>query len=42
MLQQTCRNFVETELKPVAALLDKEHKFPTEQVPIKKFDEQNI
>lgn len=32
MLQQTCRNFVETELKPIAGHLDKEHKFPAEQV----------
>lgn len=32
MLRQTCRNFVETELKPAAPQLDKEHKFPAEQV----------
>lgn len=32
MLQKTCRDFVEAELKPVAALLDKEHKFPAKQV----------
>lgn len=32
MLQKTCRDFVEAELKPFAAQLDKEHKFPAEQV----------
>ncbi|KAJ8934063.1 hypothetical protein NQ318_012494 [Aromia moschata] len=31
MLQKTCRDFVENELKPVAAQLDREHKFPAEQ-----------
>ncbi|RYG67816.1 hypothetical protein EON64_06595 [archaeon] len=29
---QTCRNFAETELKPIAAKVDKEHWFPAEQV----------
>lgn len=32
MLQKTCRDFVESELKPVAAQLDKNHKFPAEQI----------
>lgn len=32
MLQKTCRDFVEAELKPIAAQLDRENKFPTEQV----------
>lgn len=32
MIAQTCRNFAETELKPVAAKVDKEHWFPAEQV----------
>lgn len=32
MLRQTCRDFAENELKPIAANLDKEHKFPLEQV----------
>ncbi|XP_045477816.1 short-chain specific acyl-CoA dehydrogenase, mitochondrial-like [Harmonia axyridis] len=40
MLQKTCRNFVEAELKPLAAQLDKEHKFPAEQ--IKKMGELGL
>lgn len=32
MLRQTCRDFAEKELAPIAAQLDKEHRFPTEQV----------
>ncbi|KAK4813258.1 hypothetical protein QYF61_019061 [Mycteria americana] len=32
MLRQTCRDFAEKELVPVAAQLDKEHRFPAEQV----------
>lgn len=32
MLKKTCRDFAEAELKPVAAQLDREHKFPAEQV----------
>lgn len=32
MLQKTCRDFAEAELKPIAAELDREHKFPAEQV----------
>lgn len=32
MIQKTCRDFAEAELKPVAAQLDREHKFPAEQV----------
>lgn len=32
MIYETCRNFAETELKPIASALDKEHKFPQEQV----------
>jgi len=32
MLQKTCHDFAEGELKPVAGLIDKEHMFPTEQV----------
>lgn len=32
MLRQTCRDFAEKELMPVAAQLDKEHRFPAEQV----------
>ncbi|XP_018322184.1 short-chain specific acyl-CoA dehydrogenase, mitochondrial-like [Agrilus planipennis] len=40
MLQKTCRDFAESELKPVAAQLDKEHKFPTEQ--IKKLGELGL
>lgn len=32
MLRQTCRDFAEKELVPIAAQLDKEHRFPTAQV----------
>jgi butyryl-CoA dehydrogenase len=32
MIAQTCRNFAETELMPIAAKIDKEHYFPVEQV----------
>ncbi|KAJ6659137.1 hypothetical protein lerEdw1_019440 [Lerista edwardsae] len=32
MLRQTCRDFAERELAPMAARLDKEHRFPAEQV----------
>ncbi len=32
MIAQTCRNFAETELKPVASKVDKEHFFPAEQI----------
>ncbi|XP_028680929.1 short-chain specific acyl-CoA dehydrogenase, mitochondrial [Erpetoichthys calabaricus] len=32
MLRQTCRDFAEKELAPIASQLDKEHQFPAEQV----------
>lgn len=32
MLRQTCRDFAEKELVPIAAQLDREHLFPTAQV----------
>ncbi len=32
MIAQMCRNFAETELKPIAGKLDKEHLFPAEQI----------
>lgn len=32
MLRQTCRNFAENELMPVAAQMDREHTFPAEKV----------
>ena len=32
MLRQTCRDFADKELAPIAASLDKEHRFPLEQV----------
>ncbi|XP_029475983.1 short-chain specific acyl-CoA dehydrogenase, mitochondrial [Rhinatrema bivittatum] len=32
MLRQTCRDFAEKELVPIAAQADREHRFPTEQV----------
>ncbi|CAG0917854.1 unnamed protein product [Notodromas monacha] len=40
MLQKTCRDFAEGELKPIAAELDKLHKFPAEQV--KKMGEMGL
>ncbi|XP_039287536.1 short-chain specific acyl-CoA dehydrogenase, mitochondrial isoform X1 [Nilaparvata lugens] len=40
MLQKTCRDFSDSELKPIAAKLDKEHKFPAEQ--IKKMGELGL
>nr|XP_023017723.1 short-chain specific acyl-CoA dehydrogenase, mitochondrial-like [Leptinotarsa decemlineata] len=40
MLQKTCRDFAEVELKPIAAELDREHKFPAEQ--IKKMGELGL
>lgn len=32
ILRQTCRDFAEKELMPLAAELDREHRFPAEQV----------
>ncbi|KAG8234849.1 hypothetical protein J437_LFUL014698 [Ladona fulva] len=32
MLQKTCRDFAEGELKPIAAQLDKEHMYPKKQI----------
>ena len=32
MLQKTCRDFADNELAPIAGQLDKEHRFPKEQV----------
>lgn len=32
MLRNTCREFAENELMPIAGQLDKEHRFPAEQV----------
>ncbi|XP_046386511.1 short-chain specific acyl-CoA dehydrogenase, mitochondrial [Ischnura elegans] len=32
MLQKTCRDFAEGELKPIAAKLDKEHLYPKKQI----------
>lgn len=40
MLQQTCRDFAEAELKPNAAKFDKEHLYPVEQ--IKKMGELGL
>ena len=37
MLQKTCRDFAEGELKPIAAKLDQEHLFPAEQVKVKQY-----
>lgn len=32
MLQKTCRDFADRELKPVASQLDKTHRYPQELV----------
>lgn len=32
MLQKTAKSFAECELKPIAAELDRKHKFPHDQV----------
>ncbi|XP_077532100.1 short-chain specific acyl-CoA dehydrogenase, mitochondrial-like [Haemaphysalis longicornis] len=32
MLRKTCREFAEKELKPIAGALDKEHRYPREQI----------
>ncbi|XP_078681177.1 short-chain specific acyl-CoA dehydrogenase, mitochondrial-like [Branchiostoma floridae x Branchiostoma belcheri] len=32
MLRKTCRDFADNELKPIAGDLDREHRFPTEQI----------
>ncbi|XP_005987208.2 short-chain specific acyl-CoA dehydrogenase, mitochondrial [Latimeria chalumnae] len=40
MLRQTCRDFAEKELAPIAAQLDKEHKFPADK--IKKMGELGL
>jgi butyryl-CoA dehydrogenase len=32
MISQMCRNFAETELKPIASKIDKSHEFPAEQL----------
>lgn len=32
MLQKTCRDFADNELKPVAAKIDKEHLYPKEKI----------
>ena len=32
MLRQTCRDFADNELVPIAGQLDKEHAFPKKQV----------
>ncbi|XP_002730394.1 short-chain specific acyl-CoA dehydrogenase, mitochondrial-like [Saccoglossus kowalevskii] len=40
MLRKTCRDFADNELKPVAAIMDKEHRYPVEQ--IKKMGELGL
>lgn len=40
MLQKTCRDFAEAELKPIAAKIDREHYYPVEQ--IKKMGELGL
>ena len=32
MLQKTCRDFADVELKPIAEKIDKNHLFPKEQI----------
>lgn len=34
MLQKTCRDFAEAELKPIASKIDTEHRYPEEQIKI--------
>lgn len=34
MLRDTCRSFANNELKPVAADIDREHRFPADQVRV--------
>lgn len=31
MIQKTCRDFADNELKPIAAKIDREHAFPQQQ-----------
>lgn len=40
MLRKTCREFAEKELKPIAGTIDKEHRYPREQV--KKLGEMGL
>lgn len=40
MLQQTCRDFAEGELKPIASEIDRNHKYPADQ--IKKMGELGL
>lgn len=40
MLQKTCRDFAENELKPIASKIDREHFYPKEQ--IKKMGELGL
>lgn len=40
MLQKTCRDFADNELKPNAAKFDREHLYPAEQ--IKKMGELGL
>ena len=40
MLQQSCRDFADAELVPVAGEIDREHRFPTEE--IKKIGEMGL
>lgn len=41
ILRQTCRDYAERELAPIAAKLDKEHVYPAKQVNTHIFD-QNV
>ena len=34
MLRKTCRDFADNELIPIAGNLDKDHRYPTEQVEL--------
>lgn len=40
MLQKTCRDFADGELKPIAAKIDRDHLYPKEQ--IKKMGELGL
>ena len=35
LLRKTCKDFADNELIPIAAELDREHKFPKEQVKLR-------
>lgn len=42
MLQKTCRDFADNELKPAAAKIDREHLYPGELGLIQKMGELGL